>query len=77
MKTSKTKLAKIAIKQYVGIKKYFEAVKKILNDSLAITEGEQMDEFKKDCINEIHAYNIFEEIQRKNTVEFKNISRFV
>lgn len=46
------KLAKMAIEEYGSIKKYAEAVKKNLNNSVAITKAEQIDKFKKDCFYE-------------------------
>ena len=54
MKDGEAKLAKMAIKEYGSIKKYAEAVKKNLNNSLAITKGEQIDEFKKDFLCDKH-----------------------
>lgn len=54
MKAGEAKLAKMAIKQYGSIKKYAVAVKKNLNNALAITKAEQIDEFKKDCLYDKH-----------------------
>ena len=51
-KASEEKIAKMAIKEYGSIKKYAEAVKKNLNNSVTITKAEQIDEFKKDCFYE-------------------------
>jgi DNA-binding transcriptional MerR regulator len=48
------KIAKMAIEQYGSIKKYTEAVKKNLNNSLAITKAEQIDDFKKDFLCDKH-----------------------
>jgi DNA-binding transcriptional MerR regulator len=53
-KAIEAKLAKMAIEQYGSIKKYAEAVKKNLNNSLAITNAEQMDDFKKDFLYDKH-----------------------
>ncbi|MFL0245571.1 MerR family transcriptional regulator [Candidatus Clostridium stratigraminis] len=54
IKAGEAKLAKMAIEEYGSIKKYAEAVKKNLNNSLAITKAEQIDEFKKDCLYDKH-----------------------
>ncbi|OSB15027.1 MerR family transcriptional regulator [Clostridium botulinum] len=54
MKSGEEKIAKIAIQEYGSIKKYAEAVKKNLNNSLAITKAEQIDEFKKDFLYDKH-----------------------
>ncbi|MDP4146494.1 MAG: MerR family transcriptional regulator [Bacillota bacterium] len=54
MKAGEAKIAEMAIKQYGSIKKYAEAVKKNLNNSLAITKAEQIDDFKKDFLNDKH-----------------------
>jgi DNA-binding transcriptional MerR regulator len=54
IKVGESKLAKMAIKEYGSIKKYAEAVKKNLNNSLAITKAEQIDEFKKDFLYDKH-----------------------
>ena len=54
MKAGEAKLAEMAIKQYGSIKKYAVAVKKNLNNALAITNAEQIDEFKKDCLYDKH-----------------------
>jgi DNA-binding transcriptional MerR regulator len=51
-KAAEEKIAKMAVKEYGSIKKYAEAVKKNLNNSVAITKAEQIDEFKKDCFYE-------------------------
>lgn len=53
-KAVEAKIAQMAIEQYGSIKKYAEAVKKNLNNSLAITKAEQMDEFKKDFLQDKH-----------------------
>jgi DNA-binding transcriptional MerR regulator len=53
-KAVEAKLAKMAIKEYGSIKKYAEAVKKNLNNSLAITKAEQIDDFKKDFLYDKH-----------------------
>ncbi|MFL0266806.1 MerR family transcriptional regulator [Candidatus Clostridium radicumherbarum] len=54
IKAGESNLANMAIKEYGSIKKYTEAVKKNLNNSLAITKAEQIDEFKKDCLHDKH-----------------------
>ncbi|NFM15913.1 MerR family transcriptional regulator [Clostridium sporogenes] len=54
MKSGEEKIAKMAIQEYGSIKKYAEAVKKNLNNSLAITKAEQIDEFKKDFLYDKH-----------------------
>ncbi len=51
-KAAEAKLAKMAIEEYGSIKKYAEAVKKNLNNSVALTKAEQIDKFKKDCFYE-------------------------
>ena len=53
-KAAEEKIAQMAIKEFGSIKKYAEAVKKNLNNSLAITNAEQIDEFKKDFLNDNH-----------------------
>ncbi len=53
-KAVEAKIAKMAIQEYGSIKKYAEAVKKNLNNSLAITKAEQIDEFKKDFLYDKH-----------------------
>jgi DNA-binding transcriptional MerR regulator len=52
-KAKEDEIAKMALKEYGSIKKYAEAVKKNLN-SVAITKAEQIDEFKKDFLNDKH-----------------------
>jgi DNA-binding transcriptional MerR regulator len=54
VKAGEEKLAEMAIKEYGSIKKYAEAVKKNLNNSLAITKAEQIDDFKKDFLYDKH-----------------------
>ncbi len=54
MKSGEAEIAKMAIQEYGSIKKYAEAVKKNLNNSLAITNAEQIDEFKKDFLYDKH-----------------------
>ncbi|EHN14642.1 MerR family transcriptional regulator [Clostridium sporogenes] len=54
MKSGEEKIAQMAIQEYGSIKKYAEAVKKNLNNSLAITKAEQIDEFKKDFLYDKH-----------------------
>lgn len=54
-KAAEEKIAKMAIKEYGSIKKYAEAVKKNLNNSVTMTKAEQIDEFKKDCFYERNA----------------------
>jgi len=44
----------MAIKEFGSIKKYAEAVKNNLNNSLAITNAEQIDDFKKDFLYDKH-----------------------
>ncbi|MFL0266937.1 MerR family transcriptional regulator [Candidatus Clostridium radicumherbarum] len=51
-KATEEKIAEMAVKEYGSIKKYAEAVKKNLNNSVAMTKAEQIDEFKKDCFYE-------------------------
>lgn len=51
-KAAEEKIAEMAVKEYGSIKKYAEAVKNNLNNSLAMTKAEQIDEFKKDCFYE-------------------------
>lgn len=53
-KAAETKIAEMAIKEFGSIKKYAEAVKKNLNNSLAMTNAEQIDEFKKDFLHDKH-----------------------
>ncbi|AJA46958.1 HTH-type transcriptional activator Mta [Clostridium pasteurianum DSM 525 = ATCC 6013] len=53
-KSKEAEIAKDAIKHYGSIKKFTEALKKNLNNSLAITKAEQMDKFKKDCLYDKH-----------------------
>jgi DNA-binding transcriptional MerR regulator len=53
-KANEAKLAKMAIEEYGSIKKYAEAVKKNLNNSLVITNAEQIDDFKKDFLYDKH-----------------------
>lgn len=53
-KAVEAKIAKMAIEEYGSIKKYAEAVKKNLNNSLAITKAEQVDDFKKDFLYDKH-----------------------
>jgi len=67
MKAEEAKLAKMAIKQYGSIKKYAEVVKKNLNNALAITKAEQIDEFKKDCLYDKHPK--LKELYKKLTVD--------
>lgn len=50
-KANKDEIAKMAIKKYGSIEKYAEAMKKNL-DSTAITNSEQIDEFKKDLLQD-------------------------
>ncbi|GLC31781.1 MerR family transcriptional regulator [Clostridium omnivorum] len=50
-KANKDEIAKMAIKKYGSIEKYAEAMKKNL-DSAAITNAEQIDEFKKDLLQD-------------------------
>lgn len=54
IKAGEEKIAEMAIKEYGSIKKYVEALKKNLNISLALTKAEQIDEFKKDFLNDKH-----------------------
>ncbi|MDP4179193.1 MAG: TipAS antibiotic-recognition domain-containing protein [Bacillota bacterium] len=51
-KAAEEKIAEMAVKEYGSIKKYAEAVKNNLNNSVAMTKAEQIDEFKKDCFYE-------------------------
>lgn len=67
IKAGESKLAEMAIKEYGSIKKYAEAVKKNLNNSLAITKAEQIDEFKKDCLNDNHSK--LKELYKKLTAD--------
>lgn len=53
-KAVEAKIAKMAMEEYGSIKKYAEAVKKNLNNSLAITKAEQVDDFKKDFLYDKH-----------------------
>lgn len=54
IKAGESKLAKMAIEEYGSIKKYAEAVKKNLNNSVMLTKSEQIEEFKKDFLNDKH-----------------------
>lgn len=73
MKVGEAKLAKMAIKQYGSIKKYAEVVKKNLNNALAITKAEQIDDFKKDCLYDKHPK--LEELYKKLTADLsKDVS---
>lgn len=53
-KLKKEEIAKSAIKQYGSIEKYAKAVKNNLNNSATLTLAEQIDKFKKDCIEDKH-----------------------
>ena len=53
-KSKETEIAKEAIDHYGSIKKFTEALKKNLNNSLAITKAEQIDKFKQDCLYDKH-----------------------
>ncbi len=73
IKNGEEKLAKMAIKEYGSIKKYAEAVEKNLNSSVAINKAEQIDEFKKDFLNDKHP--ILKELYKKLTEDLnKDIS---
>lgn len=50
IKSVESDIAKMAVKQYGSTKKYAEIVKKNLNNNLSITNAEQIDKFKKDCL---------------------------
>ncbi|MBU3227776.1 MerR family transcriptional regulator [Clostridium algidicarnis] len=52
-KSKETEIAKMAIKKYGSIEKYIKAMKKNFN-SEAFTNAEQIDEFKKDCLEDKH-----------------------
>ncbi|ERI93357.1 transcriptional regulator, MerR family [Clostridiales bacterium oral taxon 876 str. F0540] len=54
IKAGESKLAKMAIEEYGSIKKYAEAVKNNLNNSVMLTKSEQIEEFKKDLLNDNH-----------------------
>lgn len=47
-------IAKSAIKQYGSIEKYAKAVKNNLSNSATLTLAEQIDKFKKDCLEDKH-----------------------
>lgn len=53
-KAKEDEIAKSAIKQYGSIEKYAKAVKNNLNNSATLTLGEQIDNFKKDCLEDKH-----------------------
>lgn len=53
VKSTEDKIAKVAIKQYGSIEKFTKALKKNLNSSTLIL-SEQIDKFKKDCLEDKH-----------------------
>jgi hypothetical protein len=57
----------MAVKQYGSTKKYAEAVKNNLNNAIVITKAEQIDEFKKDFLNDRHPE--FKELYKKLTTD--------
>lgn len=54
MKAREANIAKMAIKEYGSIRKYTEIVKANLNNDIVITRSEQIDQFKRDCLNDNH-----------------------
>jgi hypothetical protein len=52
-RSKEDEIAKMAVKQYGSIEKYVKAMKNNLNSD-AITLAEQIDEFKKDCLEDRH-----------------------
>ncbi len=53
-KSKKDEIAKMAIKKYGSIERYAKAVKNNLNNSSTFTLSEQIDKFKKDCLEDKH-----------------------
>lgn len=53
-KAKEDEIAKSAIKQYGSIEKYAKAVKNNLNNSATLTLADQIDKFKKDCLEDKH-----------------------
>jgi DNA-binding transcriptional MerR regulator len=53
-KSKETEIAKDAIKRYGSIEKFTDALRQILNNDILISKSEQIDKFKKDCLNDKH-----------------------
>jgi DNA-binding transcriptional MerR regulator len=53
-KSKKDEIAKMAIKKYGSIERYAKAVKNNLNNSFTLILAEQIDKFKKDCLEDKH-----------------------
>jgi DNA-binding transcriptional MerR regulator len=53
-KSNEAEIAKDAIKRYGSIEKFTDALRKILNNNILMSRSEQIDKFKKDCLNDKH-----------------------